>query len=72
MFPGMDARQIIGKWPTQVALAADLGLPAMTVHSWFHRNSIPVERFPAIIAAARQRKIPLTYEMLVKSRAAAA
>jgi len=55
-------------WPTVGDLAADLGLPYTTVHSWSVRGRIPSERDFDIIAAAEKRGEKLTFEYLAVAR----
>ena len=50
-------------WPSQKALAADLGVPVPTVGSWAQRG-IPARRFMEIIAAAKSRGVLLEFETL--------
>lgn len=51
-------------WPTQKALAEDLGLPAPTVGAWAQRG-IPPRRFVEIISAAKRRGHDLSFEQLM-------
>lgn len=39
-----------------------------TVNSWVKRNRIAPEHYADIVAAAKKRRLGVTYEMLVKSR----
>lgn len=55
-------------WPTVRELAADLGLPYTTVHSWSVRGRIPPERDFDIIAAAEKRGFQITFEYLATAR----
>lgn len=50
------------------AVAGALKLPATTTASWKSRNSIPVEHWPKLTAAALERGVEdLTYETLVSA-----
>lgn len=57
-------------WPSPSALAADLGLPYTTVHSWFARERIPASRDLDLVEAAARRGEVLTLEDLAAARRA--
>ncbi|MFS0737537.1 hypothetical protein ABC347_10850 [Sphingomonas sp. 1P06PA] len=46
--------------PTHVA--ADLGFPVQTVHSWKKKGNIPGWRRPAVLDLARRRNLALSAE----------
>src|SRR4051812_6786430 len=50
-------RHLLSLWPSLMALAADLGLPYTTVHSWLQRGSIPVLYWHGLIESAQARGI---------------
>jgi hypothetical protein len=52
-------------WKTKADLARDLGDPIPTVNAWFSAGRrIPPARFPAIMAAARNRGAALSWDDL--------
>lgn len=55
-------------WPSPADLAADLGKPYTTVHSWLARGSIPARYDLALIAAAKARGHSLSLEDLAACR----
>lgn len=58
---------IIDKFGGNTAFAAVLGARhSSTASEMKRRNSIPVRHWPAIIAAAAERGIPLSYDDLVR------
>jgi hypothetical protein len=59
---GMTHRDIIGLWPTCSACSRSIGLPEQNARKWAERNSIPVEYWRALIAAAAEMGVPLTVE----------
>jgi hypothetical protein len=63
-------QHIFELWPTVKELAADLGKPYTTVHSWHLRGSIPAEYDADLIAAAKKRGKRLTFEDMAHARAA--
>lgn len=67
--PSIDARDIIGRWPSRKTLAQDTGRSPVTVHSWWQRNSIPADVDVVMVEAARERGFALTYEELARTRA---
>lgn len=48
-------RHIIGLWPSPDALAVDIGAKVETVRKWRQRDSIPADRWLAVIDAAKAR-----------------
>lgn len=66
---GMDAREIIGRWPSQTVLAGDVGRSRNTIYSWANRNRIPGDLDVDLVAAAKSRGIDLTFEDLARARA---
>ena len=48
---------VIEAWPSIAAFAADMGAPYPTVTSWRTRNSIPPQRWAAVVEAAEQRGV---------------
>ena len=61
---------IIGLWGRgtfgAVALAGDLGISELAVHSWRQRDSIPAKHFAAVIRLAKEKGFTdVTPELLV-------
>ncbi len=65
----MNARNIIDRWPSRGAIAADAGRSPTTIHSWYHRNSIPGDVYVTLVNAAKRRGFSLSFEDLARSRA---
>lgn len=65
----MDAKEIIGRWPSRHILAEDTGREYVTINSWYMRNRIPGDVDVDLVSAARKRRIKLTYEELARARA---
>ena len=64
-----DAISIIAKWPSRKDFVSDLPNASKdAVDSWVKRNRIAPEHYADIVAAAKKRRLGVTYEMLVKSR----
>jgi len=63
---GMDYKQIIDKWPSVAALAADLQVKRWTVQKWRWRNSIPAAWWAEIESAAKKRGISVDINQLAK------
>ena len=61
-------QHIFDLWPTVKELAADLGKPYTTVHSWHLRGNIPAEYDADLIAAANKRGKRLTFEDMATAR----
>lgn len=61
----MGVSEILSLWPDVRALADDIGRPYDTVFAWKRRGSVPVEYWPAIVASARTRNLPVTEGMLL-------
>lgn len=63
---------VIGKWPSAVALADDLGVKEVTARAWRARG-IPAEYWTGIVASAEKRGIEgITLEVLASIAAAQA
>src|SRR5262245_28529344 len=73
--------ELIGTWPQAVqkdgrrrtsiaSFAADVGVPYYHAQVMRHRNSISVEHWPTIIAAAKRHDVAYTHEDLVRLREA--
>lgn len=63
-----SVRDIIGLWPTQVALASALGFKADRIEKWCKRDRIPAEHHFAIVQAARRSGIEgVTFEVLARA-----
>jgi hypothetical protein len=50
-----EFRAIIMTWPSLAEMAADIGVPKLTVSSWRRRNNIPEEYWSRIADAAVKR-----------------
>jgi hypothetical protein len=62
-------REVIDLWPSQAAMAADLGVERGAIAVWKHRNSIPPEHWPVVIAKAAIRGLQgITLETLAAAR----
>ena len=66
------AKDILDLWPTRADVARDISYPDVTVRAWGNRDSIPGVADVALVNAAKRRGFTLTFEMLARSRAAAA
>ncbi|WP_425502149.1 carph-isopro domain-containing protein [Sphingobium jiangsuense] len=54
---------IFSVWPSAAAMARDIGVPDVTVRQWRNRSrSIPVRYWAAIIDAAKDRGVALSYQ----------
>lgn len=69
-------QEIIDRWPSKRALAADVTsktgkkLDVIAVFRWHSRNSIPSKYDLALIEAATERSISLSLVELMKARSA--
>lgn len=63
-------QHILELWPSLKDLAADLGKPYTTVHSWHLRGSIPADYDFDLIEAAKKRGKALTLEDMAAARSA--
>jgi hypothetical protein len=63
--------EIFALWPSASELARDLGLKRESHATVMkHRGSIPVDYWPALVSAAKKRRIKgVTYEVLVAAHA---
>ena len=50
-------RELIGRWPATRHFSRDAGCSPLLVRQWRHRNFIPPQYWPAIVAGAQRRKI---------------
>lgn len=57
-------QDILGRWPSLYDLASDLHVEYGVVKQWRRRNSVPPDRWLALVAAAEGRNILLTVEEL--------
>lgn len=64
----MFMERIFQIWPTISSLAADLGLPYSTVHSWVRRGRIPADRDVDVVSAAQLRGEVITLADLASWR----
>lgn len=68
----MDAKSIIGLWPSVAALAAELQQKPDTVRKWRVRNSIPADMWLPLVKAAEAHGYPLTLDHLAEIAASRA
>ncbi len=64
-------RDVIDQWPSVSELASDIGEKAFTVRKWRTRNSIPAEKWDALLKAAKKRGFSMNADQLMKLAAAA-
>lgn len=57
---------VIGLWPSTVAMADDLGVTYDVVRRWLERDSIPAWVWQDLLKHAAKRKIGLRADDLVK------
>ena len=62
--------EILERWPSRAALAADVGRDLFAVHRWFQRKRIPAKYDAGLLDAASARNIPLNWRELMDARAA--
>lgn len=55
--PPASFREVIARWPATRFFARDAGCSALLVRQWRHRNFIPPQYWPRIVAAAGRRGI---------------
>lgn len=58
-------RDVIGLWPSKEALADDISAGLAAVNKWWQRNSIPSDRWAAILSTERARASGLTSDTLI-------
>lgn len=58
---------VIDWWPSAAELARQLGVQPQTVQKWRIRRNIPASYWPALITAAKARKIRLTAAQLMEA-----
>lgn len=59
-------RDVIELWPSKEALASDVAARAPTVSKWWQRDSIPAERWSAILSTDKARSGGVTSETLIE------
>lgn len=64
-------RDVIDSWPSISDLASDIGEKPVTVRKWRTRNSIPADKWEALLKAAKKRAIKIDAAQLTKLAAAA-
>lgn len=52
------AREIIASFGGTAKFADATGQKTGTVRLWLHRDAIPAQHYPAIVLAARRRRVP--------------
>ena len=68
----MRFSDVIDLWPSARVLAEDIGEKTASVHKWRQRNSIPGEKWLAVVSAAEQRGFELNLARLAAIAAAEA
>lgn len=58
-------RDVINLWPSPEALASDVAARVPAVLKWRQRDSIPAERWSAILSTEKARSSGITSETLV-------
>lgn len=61
----MDARTLIGHWPTVVEFAAAVGVPYSRANKWWQRNRISSDALYACYRAAKARGVEVTAEQIL-------
>jgi len=56
--------KVIDSWPSVHDMAADCHVDVGAVRKWRIRNNIPPQYWPALVAAAHQRDLPISYRGL--------
>jgi len=69
--PPASFRDLIGRWPATRSFARDAGCSALLARQWRHRNFIPPQYWPGIVAGAARRGIPAIDAALLARLAAA-
>jgi hypothetical protein len=63
----LSFRDVIGRWPTTRAFARDAGCSPTLVRQWRHRDSVPAQYWPQIVAGAARRGIaPVDLRLLAQ------
>jgi hypothetical protein len=55
---------VIELWPSKEAMALDVSSRASTVSKWWQRDSIPADRWSAVLSTDRARGAGLTSDAL--------
>ena len=61
----MNHRNIIDRWESRGAFAADIGVSPMNAYQMYHRNIIPARYWRRLVEAAKQRRIRLKVDELI-------
>ena len=64
----ITASEILSRWPSLKAVAADVGKKFIVVYRWKTRNRIPAKYDMSLIEGASARNIPLNWRELMQSR----
>jgi hypothetical protein len=59
-----DLEDVFGIWASLAEMARDLDVDYYRVTKWSQRGRIPPESFPAVIEAARRRRVSLNDALL--------
>lgn len=62
--PMKTINDVVSLWPSISEFAADAGVAYGVAQQWRRRNSIPAERWSAVVAAASRRGVPVVLETL--------
>lgn len=65
----MEHRSIIDEWPSLSDFASDIGAAYGTAKAMRRRSSIPPAYWPAAVAAAEERGLGVSYEVLAAGAA---
>jgi hypothetical protein len=57
--------EVMNLWPSDGDLAADIGHRIRLVQLWRHRQAIPLDVWPAMLASAQRRGLGLTADILL-------
>lgn len=58
-------RDVIDLWPSRVAFASDVCISPIAASAWWQRDSIPADRWNAVVAAAQRRgSVDVTHKLL--------
>lgn len=59
-------RDVIALWPSKEAMATEIDVRAPAVSKWWQRDSIPAERWSAILSTRVARDAGITSDVLTK------
>jgi DNA-binding transcriptional regulator YiaG len=59
-------RDVIALWSSKEALASDVSVPAATVSKWWQRDSIPAQRWSAVLSTETAKTAGVTSDSLTR------